>query len=86
MRADVRRYYCSCLVCASRKGTGQTNKPALQPIAVGGTFHRVGVDVPQLPLTLDGQLYADVFIDYLSKWVEVFAVPNQRARQLLDYL
>ena len=43
MRADVRRYCRSCLVCASRKGTGRTIKPALQPIPVGGPFHRVGV-------------------------------------------
>ena len=33
----------------------------------------------QLPLTLDGNQYAVVFIDYLTKWVEAFAVPNQRA-------
>ena len=53
--ADVRKYCHSCLVCASRKGSGHTNRPALQPIPVGGPFHRVGVDVLQLPLTLDNK-------------------------------
>ena len=76
MRADVRRYCRSCLVCASRKGTGQALKPMLHPIPVGGPFERVGVDVLQLPLTLDDIQYAVVFIDYFTKWVEVFAVPN----------
>ena len=66
MRADVRRYCRSCLVCASRKGTGHSIKPALQPIPVGGPFHRMGVDVMQLPMTLEGNQYAVVFIDYVS--------------------
>jgi hypothetical protein len=36
----------------------------------------MGVDVLQLPLTLEGNQYAVVFIDYLTKWVEVFAVAD----------
>jgi len=74
------------LVCASKNAPGHKIKPALQPIPVGGPFHRVGVDVLQLPLTLDGNQYAVVFIDYLTKWVEVFAVPNQTARTIARLL
>ena len=86
MRSDVRQYCRSCLVCASRKGAGQTTRPALQPIPVGGPFHRLGVDVLKLPLTLEGNQYAVVFIDYLTKWVEVFAVPNQTAETIARLL
>jgi len=82
MRADVRKYCCSCLVCASRKGNAHSIKPALQPIPVGGPFHRIGVDVLQLPLTLDGNQYVVVFIDYLTKWVEAFAVADQTAETI----
>lgn len=42
----------------------------------------MGVDVLQLPLTFEGNQYAVVFIDYLTKWVEVFAVPNQTAQTI----
>ena len=42
MRADVRKYCRSCSVCASRKGNGSEIRPALQPIPVGGPFHRMG--------------------------------------------
>ena len=86
MRAEVRKYCRSCLVCASKRGAGHSIKPALQPIPVGGPFHRVGVDVLQLPLTLDGNRYAVVFIDYLTKWVEVFAVANQTAQTIARLL
>ena len=40
---------------------------------------RLGVDILQLPLTLDGNQYALVSIDYLTKWVEVVAIPDQKA-------
>ena len=62
MRNDVRRYCRSCLVCASRKGPGRRQRPKLQPIPVGGPFHTVGVDVLQLPRTLEGNQYAIVLL------------------------
>ena len=71
MRVAVRKYCRSFLVCASRKGQTQTLKPPVQPLSVSGPFDRVGVDVLQLPLTLEGNQYALVFIDYLTKWVKV---------------
>ena len=79
MRADVRKYCRACLVCATRKGPGRRTCPPLQPIPVGGPFHRVGVDVVQFPLTFDGNKYAVVFMDYFTKWPEVFALPDQQA-------
>ena len=82
MRAAVRRYCRSCLVCASRKGQTQSLKSPLQPLTVSGPFDRVGVDVLQLPLTLEGNQYALVIIDYLTKWVEVVAIPDQRAETI----
>ena len=82
MKADVRRYCRRCLTCATRKGTRKTFNPLLQPIPVGGPFHHVGVDVLQLPTTVDGNCYVVVFIDYLTKWPEAFAVPNQEAETI----
>ena len=82
MRADVRRYCRGCLPCASRKGTRRTFKPPLQPIPVGGPFHRVAVDVLQLPPTVNGNRYIVVFMDYLTKWPEAFAIPDQKAETI----
>lgn len=86
MRADTRRHCRSCLVCASRKGTGRVSHPPLQSIPVGGPFHRVGVDVFQLPLTEAGNLYVVVFLDYLTKCAEAFAVPDQTAETIARLL
>ena len=86
MLADARHYCRSCLTCATRKGTGRSSRPPLKPIEIGGPFHRVGVDVLQLPLTENGNRYVVVFQDYLTKWVEAFAVPNQTAETIAKLL
>ena len=39
----------------------------------------IGVDVLQLPKTKRGNRYVIVFVDYLTKWPEVYAVPDQTA-------
>ena len=72
-------------MCASRKGPGRALRPQLQPIPVGGPFHIVGVDVLQLPPSYK---YAVVFMDYFTKWPEVFATADQTAEtiaRLSDY-
>ena len=56
------------------------------PIPVGGPFHRMGVDVLQLPLTASGNRYVVVFADYLTKWVEGFVVPDQSAETIAPLL
>ena len=70
MRSGVAHWRRAGLTCA----TGSVVKPQLTPIPVGGPFDRVGVDVLQLPKI---KRYAIVFIDYLTKWPEVYATPGQ---------
>ena len=78
MRSDVIRWCQSCLVCASRH-VGQAVRAPLTPIPVAGPFDRVGVDVLKLPKSSSGNQYAVVFVDYLTKWPEVFATKDQTA-------
>ncbi len=82
MRNDVHQFCKACLVCSSRKGGRRTFRPPLQPIPVGGPFHRVGMDVLQLPLTEKGNKYVVVFVDYFTKWPEAFPVPDQTAETI----
>ena len=73
-------------LCVTRKGTGQKTRPLIQPIPVGGPFEMVGVDVLQLSLSHQGNQYAIVFQDYLTKWPEVFAVEDQKAETITHLL
>ena len=72
----------SCLICNSQKGGRRPSRPLLQPILVGGPFHRVAVDVLQLPLAASSNRYIAEFMDYLTKWLEVFAMPDQKTETL----
>ena len=72
MRKEVTHLCRSCETCASRN-VGKPIKPNLTPIPVAGPFDRVGVDVIKFPCSSRGKRYAIVFIDYLTKWPEVFA-------------
>lgn len=55
-------------------------------VLVGGPLHQLGVDV-LLPVTHSGKRYVICFVDYLTKWVEAFPMPEQRAdARLLNML
>ena len=81
MRADIGCWSRGCLTCATHS-TGRPVRPPLTPIPVGGPFERVGVDIIQFPTSRNGNKYAAVFMDYLTKWPEVFAIPDQTATMI----
>ena len=86
MRADVRHFCWGCLACASHKGPGRGVRPPLQPIPIKKPFRCVAVDVLQLPLTSRGNKYVVVFMDYFTKWVEAYAVPDQQTQTIARLL
>lgn len=53
---------------------------------MSGPFDRIGVDVIKFPKTSRGNQYAVMFVDYLTKWPEVFAVPHQSAATIAKLL
>ena len=85
MRSDLAKWCRSCMLCATRS-VGKPVRPPLTPIPVSGPFDRVGVDVLQLPKTSSGKRYAVVFMDYLTKWPEVFATSDQTAPTIAKLL
>ena len=72
-------------MCATHS-TGRKVRPPLTPIPVSGPFDHVGVDISQFPRSRNDNQYAVVFIDYLTKWPEVFAVPNQSSATIARLL
>ena len=54
----------------------------MKSIPVGGLFERVGVNLMKMPLTTLGNCYAVAFMDYLTKWVEVYPLPDQTSETI----
>ena len=85
MRGDITRWTHGCLVCNSHSPGRAVHAP-LTPIPVNGPFDRVGVDVIQFPRSHLGNQYAVVFMDYLTKWPEVYPTPDQSAATIANLL
>jgi len=65
---------------------GKPIRPPLTPTPVKGPFDRVGVDVIKFPCSSKGNKYAVVFMDYLTKWPEVFAASDQTSLTISELL
>ena len=78
MRSDIWKWCRSCLVCATRQRS-RVMQPPLTLIPVSGLFYQIGVDFIQFTKSHSGNRYVVVFVDYLTKWQEVFATPDQTA-------
>ena len=67
MYCDVHQFYRSYLTCAAYRGTGRKVK-------ISGPFEKLGVDILEMPLTVNGNRHIIVFMDYHMKWVEAYAI------------
>ena len=86
MKAAVHKKCTSCVTCTSVSGQGHRSKPPLKNITVGGAFECLGMDFKEMDLSHSGNRYALVFQDYLSKWPEVYAVPDRKAETVAKCL
>jgi len=85
MRKEVTQFCRGCGQCASHH-VGKPIKPPLTPIPVNGPFDRVGIDIIKFPRSSSGNQYAEVFMDYLTKWPEVFATQDQSSLTIAELL
>ena len=79
LTSDVYKKCSSCVSCASVQGQGGRGRPPLVSIPVSGPFDCVGMDFVELDISKQGNRYALVFQDYLSKWPEVYALADRKA-------
>jgi len=73
---DVYKKCSNCITCVSVQGQGRRHNPPLKSIPVGEPFECVGIDFKEMDISSKGNRYAQ---DYLTKWPEVFAVPDRTA-------
>ena len=79
LTSDVYKKCSSCVSCASVQGQGDRGRSPLVSIPVTGPFDYIGMDFVELDMSRQGNRYALVFQDYLSKYPEVYALADRRA-------
>ena len=86
-RRDVEDYCRRCDSCTARKGPQGQSRAPLQQHRVGAPMDRVAVDVlGPLPRTSRRNRYVLVAIDYFTKWMEAYPLPDQEATTVAEAL
>ena len=76
-----------CDSCASIKPPLKSLKAPLGAMTIGAPVDRLGTDLlGPLPLTPRGNRHILVVTDYFTKWVEIFAVPDQTAETCAEVI
>ena len=58
----------------------------LKTEVVSRPYKRIAIDITEMPSSARGNRYALVTMDYFSKYVHVFPMPNQTAESVADRL
>ncbi len=78
MHLDIEKHIAQCLSCAETKGT-TTTAPILKYPLPAGPFDVVGIDLLQLPCSIQGSIYVLVCVDHFSRFTVLAPLPNKSA-------
>ncbi len=85
LKDQTREYVKSGAPC--KLGSSKFNEPVtMQPIAVQGIYHKVGVDmIGPIQTSKSNNKYIITAIDYMSKNIEAAALPNKNSKTTADF-
>ena len=87
MAKSVLMFVLSCDVCAAYKTDGKKRRAKLKTQVTGVPMERVCLDiVGPFPESTAGNKYGLVVTDYFTKYVEMYAMPNQEAATVASVL
>ncbi|CAG5897368.1 unnamed protein product [Menidia menidia] len=82
MLRDIRRWCEQCRACQTRRSPVPGPKAPMGGAQVSRPLQRVAADILELPMTSRGNRYILVVEDYFTKFVSLYALPNQTAHSV----
>ncbi|PIK52582.1 hypothetical protein BSL78_10524 [Apostichopus japonicus] len=86
MMRDIQHYCKQCIACEARREPNPPFRAPLEPMIVNKPFERVAADITELPLTTNGNRYVLVVTDYFTKYINMYALPDQTAETVAQCL
>jgi len=87
MAKDAKARCQTCQVCASGKGPPSRPHGKLQKVTAAAPMDLVAIDVLSgLPAATDGSKCILVAVDYFTKWMEAYPLPNEEAETCMKAL
>ena len=86
MTKDVSQYCDTCEICQRRGRPTPQMQATLRTDTYSRPFERVGIDITEMPVSARGNKYALVAMDYFTKYVFTYAMPNQTAETVSECL
>ncbi|KAL6473492.1 hypothetical protein MHYP_G00170530 [Metynnis hypsauchen] len=79
MSRDIREWCKRCAPCDARRCPIPHQRAPMKTIVATAPFQKVAADILELPISSRGNRYVLVVQDYFSKYVNLYAVPDQRS-------
>jgi len=88
MGQECRAHVSKCVYCKIRKAHTNNAKTPLQRFEIPPyPFYRSHIDVAgPFPMSKSGNRYIVVVKDALTKWVELYSVPNTKAETIAEVM
>ena len=87
MRRDVFKYVQSCNLCQQFRHKNTPTSAPMQMHVVSKPWHTIGVDIMgPFPETFRRKKYLLVIVDYFTRWVELFALRQTTAMDIVPIL
>ena len=86
MYKDVRNYCDACVLCQRRHCPIPKKQAPLVTEVMSRPFERIALDITEMPNSAKGNKYALVAMDYFSKYVRVYPMPDQKTETVLEAL
>uniref|UniRef100_A0A3P9PE55 Gypsy retrotransposon integrase-like protein 1 n=1 Tax=Poecilia reticulata TaxID=8081 RepID=A0A3P9PE55_POERE len=79
MSRDITEWCLECVACEARRPPTPCQQAPLKHVVVSKPFEKIAMDFTELPLTTYGNRYMLVVMDYFTKYINLYVLPDQRA-------